>query len=69
MGVISVRYLLKTKLQYNVIGAYAVNSFSHAAIESTAAVKRLPAPVPVDSTDVKTGSQRTGSSLLNHEYS
>ena len=46
-----------------------INSFSPAAVESTAAVKRLPAPAPVDSTDVKTGSQWTGSSLLNHEYS
>ena len=49
--------------------AYGVNSFSPAAVESTDAVKRLPAPVPIDSMDVETCSQQTGSSLLNHEYS
>ena len=44
------------------------NSFSSAAVESTDAVKRLPTPALVDSMDIETRSQQTGSSLLNHEY-
>ena len=38
------------------------------SVESTDAVKRLPAPAPVDSIDIETRSQQTGSSLLSHEY-